>query len=58
LKNPELIILDEATSALDTTTEFHIKQVIDTAFEEKTMLIIAHRLSTIQQADRVVVLKD
>ena len=56
LKNPELVILDEATSALDNTTEFQIKQVIDTVFAEKTMLIIAHRLSTVQQADRIIVL--
>ena len=58
LKDPQMILLDEATSALDTTTEFHIKQVIDRIFTDKTMLIIAHRLSTIQQADWVVVLQE
>lgn len=49
-------ILDEATNALDTINEKKIVDALNTAFENRTVVVIAHRLSTIRNADQIVVL--
>ncbi len=56
LKDPQILILDEATSHLDSTSEYLIKQALETLLQGRTSLIIAHRLSTILNADKIVVL--
>lgn len=57
LKEAPVIIFDEATSALDTHSERLIKQTIEHACQQKTVLIIAHRLSTVVDADRIIVME-
>lgn len=57
MRNTPLLILDEATSALDSETENFIRQSIDDAHGQRTMIIIAHRLSTIKNADKIYVLE-
>lgn len=55
-RNPQYLFLDEATNALDTINEKKIVDALNTAFENRTVVVIAHRLSTIRNADQIVVL--
>jgi ATP-binding cassette subfamily B protein len=55
LKNPPILILDEGTSALDTVSESRVRQAIEAARQDRTVILVAHRLSTLRHADRVVV---
>ena len=55
-RNPKYLFLDEATNALDTVNEQKIVQALNSAFENRTVVIIAHRLSTIRHADQIVVM--
>jgi ATP-binding cassette subfamily B protein len=58
LKDPPILILDEGTSALDTIGERHIKQAIDLARRDRTVVLVAHRLSTLIDSDRILVFQD
>ena len=58
LKDPPVLILDEGTSALDTISESRVKQAIDLARRDRTVILVAHRLSTLRDADRILVFKD
>lgn len=55
-RDPKYLFLDEATNALDTVNEQKIVKALNTAFENRTVVIIAHRLSTIRHADQIVVM--
>lgn len=55
-RNPHYLFLDEATNALDTINEKKIVDALNTAFENRTVVVVAHRLSTIRNADQIVVL--
>ncbi len=57
LKNPPLLIFDEATSALDSTNERAIQAELESAGQDKTVLVIAHRLSTVVDAHEIIVLE-
>lgn len=56
LMNPDVLLLDEATSALDAESEHFVKEAIDRAMVNRTVLVIAHRLSTVRNADQVLVI--
>lgn len=56
-RNPEFLFLDEATNSLDSINERKIVQALNSAFENRTVVVIAHRLSTIREADQIVVLE-
>ncbi len=56
LKNAPILILDEATSSLDSITEELIKQSLNSAMKNRTVIVIAHRLSTLQSMDTIVVM--
>lgn len=55
-RNPQYLFLDEATNALDAINEKKIVSVLNSAFENRTVIVVAHRLSTIRNADQIVVL--
>lgn len=55
LKNAPILILDEATSSLDSITESFIKESLELAMRNKTVIVVAHRLSTIKSLDRILV---
>ncbi|HHU0081677.1 TPA: ABC transporter ATP-binding protein, partial [Legionella pneumophila] len=56
LKNAPILILDEATSSLDSITEELIKQSLNSAMKNRTVIVIAHRLSTLLSMDKIVVM--
>lgn len=58
LKDPQILLLDEPTSALDSISEELIREVLDTLFVGRTVIIIAHRLQTVKQADDILVIDD
>ena len=58
IKNPAIYIMDEPTAALDAESEMYIRNTIQNALSDKTILLIAHQFSTIKEFDRVLVLKD
>jgi ATP-binding cassette subfamily B protein len=58
LKNPPILILDEGTAALDTLSEHRVRQAIETARQDRTVILVAHRLSTLRHAHRVVVFEE
>ena len=55
-RNPKYLFLDEATNALDAVNEQKIVKALNSAFENRTVVVIAHRLSTIRHADQIVVM--
>jgi ABC-type multidrug transport system fused ATPase/permease subunit len=56
LQGPGILLLDEPTSNLDSRNEHALRQAIDAASAQRTLLIVAHRLSTVVDADQIVVL--
>ena len=58
VRHAELIVFDEATSALDSLSEAAIREAIETAFADKTLILIAHRLATVRHVDRIFVFDD
>ncbi len=58
LADPRILILDDATSSVDASTEYEIKQALESVMADRTTFVIAHRLSTIALADRIAVLED
>lgn len=56
LTKAPILLLDEATASLDGANERLLRDAIDAAAAERTLLVIAHRLSTVVDSDRIVVL--
>jgi len=56
VRRPKILVLDEATADLDQDSANELLKVIDTSFEEITVISIAHRLNFIKNSDRILVL--
>lgn len=52
LLQPDVLIFDEPATGLDVQTEHVIQSVINSKFENTTIITIAHRENTIKNADR------
>lgn len=48
-----LFVFTQATSALDSESEHLVKEAIERAMLNRTVLVIAHRLSTVKNASKV-----
>lgn len=58
LTQAPILLLDESTSSLDGVNEQRMREAIDAAASDRTLLVIAHRLSTVVDSDLIVVLQD
>ncbi|WP_336645938.1 ABC transporter ATP-binding protein [Microbacterium sp. USHLN186] len=58
LTEAPILLLDESTSSLDGVNEQRMREAIDAAAADRTLLVIAHRLSTVVDSDLIVVLQD
>jgi ATP-binding cassette subfamily B multidrug efflux pump len=56
LKKPEIIIFDDSTSALDLGTESKLREGVNKAFSESTVIIIAQRIASVMNCDRIAVM--
>ncbi|XP_070536030.1 ATP-binding cassette sub-family C member 9-like [Ptychodera flava] len=58
LRKSRILIMDEATASVDMKTDAILRNVIQTAFADRTVLTIAHRIASIMDSDMVLVLSD
>ncbi|UNK69944.1 ABC transporter ATP-binding protein [Microbacterium sp. H1-D42] len=58
LTEAPILLLDESTSSLDGVNEQRMREAIDAAAEDRTLVVIAHRLSTVIDSDLIVVLQN
>ena len=57
LTEAPILLLDESTSSLDGVNEQRMREAIDAAAADRTLIVIAHRLSTVVDSDLIVVLQ-
>lgn len=57
LTDAPILLLDESTSSLDGVNEQRMREAIDEAAVDRTLVVIAHRLSTVVDSDLIVVLQ-
>ncbi|MDQ0613559.1 ATP-binding cassette subfamily B protein [Microbacterium sp. W4I4] len=58
LTEAPILLLDESTSSLDGVNERRMREAIDAAAADRTLVVIAHRLSTVVDSDLIVVLQN
>lgn len=58
LTDAPILLLDESTSSLDGVNEQRMREAIEQASTDRTLVVIAHRLSTVVDSDVIVVLQD
>lgn len=58
LTDADYIILDEATASMDTVAVARQKELFESLFKDKTVIIIAHSNALMSLADKVVVIED
>jgi ATP-binding cassette subfamily B protein len=56
LKNAKVFIFDDATSALDLKAEAALREELNRAMPDATIIMIAQRISSIMHADRIAVM--
>ncbi|OAR00619.1 hypothetical protein LLEC1_02971 [Akanthomyces lecanii] len=52
-----ILLLDEATSSLDEDTQRRMEALIESRFQDKTIISVCHRLSWALKSDRIIVLE-
>ena len=57
LKKTKILIMDEATANIDIKTEEKIQKIINSNFNDCTIITIAHRIKTILNYDKILVLE-
>jgi len=58
LRDPDIIVLDEPSSALDVLHEKELIDVLNNAYNDKTIILISHRHSTLSGCDHIIHLED
>ncbi|KIX03637.1 uncharacterized protein Z518_07190 [Rhinocladiella mackenziei CBS 650.93] len=56
LRNPEILLLDEATSALDPENEVLVREALNKAVTDRTIISITHQVETMKMAESVFVM--
>lgn len=54
--DPEILIMDEPTSALDYKSEKSVIDALQSASNNRTVIIVSHKLATVKWVDQVVVI--
>lgn len=57
-RDPEIYIFDDSFSALDFKTDAALREALNKATKNKTVLIVAQRISTIMNADKIIVMDE
>jgi len=57
LHNPRILLLDDPTAAVDTRTEEEILAGIESARQDRTVLLATHRLAALRHVDWIIVLE-
>lgn len=58
VRDASVLILDDCTSALDAITEAKVRQGLQTAGSDKSVMLITQKIGTAMSADRILVLND
>ncbi len=58
LTKAPILLLDESTSSLDGLNEQRMREAIEAASADRTLIVVAHRLSTVVDSDVIVVLDE
>uniref|UniRef100_A0A0N4ZVZ5 ABC transmembrane type-1 domain-containing protein n=1 Tax=Parastrongyloides trichosuri TaxID=131310 RepID=A0A0N4ZVZ5_PARTI len=58
LRKSKIIILDEPTACLDEQTDAIVQEVVNTTFQNCTLLLIAHRLGSVLNMDKILYMGD
>jgi ATP-binding cassette subfamily B protein len=58
VRDPQIYIFDDSFSALDFKTDARVREALNNATKDKTVIIVAQRISTILQADSIIVLDE
>ncbi|CAB4062685.1 ABCC10 [Lepeophtheirus salmonis] len=53
ITSAKVVFIDEATASVDKETDRLIRNVLKTAFNDKTVITIAHRIETVLNSDRI-----
>lgn|GEM_PF-693428 len=55
IKKTAILVFDEPTSALDPENELIVRDILEAASKDCTVIVIAHRITTIMNADKIFV---
>nr|XP_040564251.1 ATP-binding cassette sub-family C member 10-like [Lepeophtheirus salmonis] len=58
ITSAKVVFIDEATASVDKETDRLIRNVLKTAFNDKTVITIAHRIETVLNSDRIFVMSN
>ncbi|MFP1740081.1 type I secretion system permease/ATPase [Lonsdalea quercina] len=56
LLEPPILVMDEPTSAMDNSNEDRLKQALQSALVNKTLLLVTHRVSMLSLVDRLIIM--
>lgn len=57
LKDSPILLLDEATSSVDIENEIAMRDTLDIALKDKTVIMIAHKLASVKECGNIIVLE-
>lgn len=58
IAKPRILLMDEATAHIDNKTDQIVQEILQTKFNESTILTIAHRLRTVIKYDRIMYIEE
>jgi ABC-type multidrug transport system fused ATPase/permease subunit len=58
IAKPRILLMDEATAHIDNKTDQIVQEILQTKFNNSTILTIAHRLRTVIKYDRIMYIEE